>query len=466
MGDACCAPASEPDGGGEATEAPTAVWRIPEVRASAVSGVLLVAGLIAGGRAADVFVLAGLAVGGWTFVPESLRDLGRGRLGVGTLMTIAAIGAVALGELGEAASLAFLFSISEALEGYALARTRRGLRALLSLVPDRVTVRRGDAAEEEIDPADLVLGDVMIVGPGDRIATDGTIRRGRSTLDLSAITGESVPVEVDVGREVLAASINGGGVLEIEVTARTTDSSLARVVHIVEEAQERKGSSQRLAERVARPLVPGVMVVAALIAVVGSLSGDPSLWVGRALVVLVAAAPCAVAISVPVTVVTAVGAAARMGALAKGGAALEALAGVRVVALDKTGTLTRNRPEVVAVEPAPGRRRPATRRCRRAAAGRSRRSRHRAGARRAPCRSTASSSSASDPSTNDPSSPETTRPFRSTSSPTDRRRHRSGRRTTTGTARAWHCSTTLHRSARPPATRTTASATTRRCERR
>ena len=260
----------------------------------------------------------------------------KGRIGVGTLMTIAAVGAVVLGELGEAASLAFLFSISEALEGYAMARTRRGLRALLALVPDRVTVRRG-GTEIGIDPAELVVGDVMITRPGGRLATDGVVRVGRSTLDLSAITGESVPVEVEAGQQVFAASINGGGVLEIEVTAPTSDSSLARVVHIVEEAQERKGTSQRLAERIAQPLVPAIMVVAAAIAVVGSLLGDPALWVGRALVVLVAAAPCAFAISVPVTVVTAVGAAAKMGALIKGGAALEALADIDVVALDKTG---------------------------------------------------------------------------------------------------------------------------------
>ncbi|HAS12784.1 MAG TPA: hypothetical protein DCS55_20080, partial [Acidimicrobiaceae bacterium] len=291
MGDACC---THHDA--DVEEDPQRFVDIPEVRAAAVSGALLVTGLVASDGIGVVLLLAALAVGGWTFIPDTLRALRRGRLGVGTLMTVAAAGAVALGEYGEAASLAFLFSISEALEGYALARTRRGLRALLALVPEQVTVRRG-GGEMHVAPEDVVPGDVMIVGPGDRVATDGVVVAGRSSLDLSAITGESMPIEVEPGSDVFAASINGGGVLELEVTARTSDSSLARIVHIVEEAQERKGASQRLAERIARPLVPGIMVAAAAIAVLGSLLGDPELWIERSLVVLVAAAPCAFAIS-------------------------------------------------------------------------------------------------------------------------------------------------------------------------
>ncbi|MFP5488704.1 MAG: HAD-IC family P-type ATPase, partial [Acidimicrobiia bacterium] len=308
-------------------EGAVSFWLLRDVRLAAVSGVFLAVGLaasvFAAGRVSDAAFVGALVAGGATFVPSSVRRLLRGQLGVGTLMTIAAVGAVALGELGEAASLAFLFSISEALEDYAMDRTRRGLRALLDLVPETVTVRRNDA-EHDVAPDALVVGDVMIVKPGERVATDGTVRAGRSALDLSAITGESVPVETEPGHAVLAASINGSGVLEIEVTAPTSDSSLARIVHIVEEAQARKGSHQRLAERIARPLVPGVMVVAAAIAIGGVAFGDPSLWLERALVVLVAAAPCAFAISVPVTVVAAVGAATRNGALIKGGAALEA----------------------------------------------------------------------------------------------------------------------------------------------
>ncbi|MCF7547305.1 cadmium-translocating P-type ATPase [Pseudonocardia sp. WMMC193] len=332
---------------------PERLWEVSELRAAAVAGVLLGASLIVGwsGGPAPVELalqVAALVVGAWTFVPSTLRRLAKGRIGVGTLMTIAAVGAVALGEVGEAAMLAFLFSISEGLEEYSIARTRRGLRALLSLVPEQATVLRG-GQEVVIAPGELRVGDTMLVRPGERIATDGTVRTGRTALDVSAITGESVPVEAGPGDEVYAGSINGTGALEVQVTSTAADNSLARIVAIVEAEQSRKGAAQRLADRIARPLVPGVMIAAALIAVVGSVFGDPLVWIERALVVLVAASPCALAISIPVTVVAAVGAASKMGVLVKGGAALEALGAVRQVALDKTGTLTRNRPTVVEV---------------------------------------------------------------------------------------------------------------------
>ncbi|PJE24522.1 MAG: cadmium-translocating P-type ATPase, partial [Mycobacterium sp.] len=253
-----------------------------------------------------------------------------------------------LGEVGEAAALAFLFSISEGLEEYALARTRRGLRALLSLVPAQATIIR-DGTEIVVAPTELRVGDQMLVKPGERIATDGIIGEGRSAIDVSAITGESVPIEAGPGDEVFAGSINGAGVLSIEVTTTAEDNSLARIVRIVEAEQARRGASQRLADRMAQPLVPAIMIAAAMIAAVGSVFGDPALWSERALVVLVAASPCALAISVPVTVVAAIGAASRFGVLVKGGAALEALGAIRGVALDKTGTLTANQPTVIEI---------------------------------------------------------------------------------------------------------------------
>lgn len=353
MSDACGCGHDEPVGEEAEEHEPERLWQVKELQFAAVSGVFLLAALIAGWAGASrpvelVLEAVALLAGAYTFVPSTLKRLVKGKIGVGTLMTIAAVGAVILGEVGEAAMLAFLFSISEGLEEYSLARTRRGLRALLSLVPEQATVLR-DGTEIVLSPAELRVGDRMLVKPGERVATDGIIRDGRTALDVSAITGESVPVEAGPSSEVFAGSINGTGVLEVEVTTTAEDNSLARIVRIVEAEQARKGASQRLADRIAKPLVPGIMIAAALIAVVGSLLGDPVTWIERALVVLVAASPCALAISVPVAVVAAVGAASKLGVLVKGGAALEALGAVRGVALDKTGTLTANRPAVIDV---------------------------------------------------------------------------------------------------------------------
>nr|WP_198423701.1 cation-translocating P-type ATPase [Microlunatus antarcticus] len=334
-------------------EAPTPVWQVREIQLAAVSGVLLLAAVLVPASLAETLLFwAAAVVGGATFVPGALRGLVKGRLGVGLLMTIAAVGALILGEVAEAATLAFLFSIAEALEDYAITRTRNGLKALLGLAPKTATVLRGRPVE--VGLADLAVGDVLLVRPGEKIATDGIVRGGRSAVDTSVVTGESVPVEVGPGADVFAGTVNGNGALEVEVSATAADNSLARLVHIVQEAQERKGSTQRLAERVAKPLVPGVLILAALVALVGSLLGDPGVWIPRALVVLVAAAPCALALSVPVAVVAAIGAASKGGVLIKGGAAVEALGAVQIVALDKTGTLTRNEPaviEVVATQP-------------------------------------------------------------------------------------------------------------------
>jgi cation-transporting ATPase G len=360
VSDACGCGDDEPRADGKTGEerGPERLWEVSELRFAAVSGLLLLASLVVGWTAGptlleSVLQVAALGTGAWTFVPTTLRRLVRGRVGVGTLMTIAAVGAVLLGEVGEAAMLAFLFSISEGLEEYSLARTRRGLRALLSLVPEQATVLHG-SEELVVAPRELRVGDTMLVRPGARLATDGRIATGRTALDLSAITGESVPVEAGPGDEVFAGAINGSGVLEVRVTSTAEDNSLARIVAIVEAEQARKGEAQRLADRIARPLVPGVMIAAALIAVLGSVFGDPLVWIERALVVLVAASPCALAISVPVTVVAAVGAASRIGVLVKGGAALEGLGRIRGIALDKTGTLTRNRPAVIEVVTAGG----------------------------------------------------------------------------------------------------------------
>lgn len=328
-------------------------WKDREVLIPVASGAALLGGWIGEWSGASTLALvlfwAGLLLGGSTFAPGAVRKLiTSGKLGIGLLMTISAVGAVILGYVEEAAALAFLYSIAEALEDKAMDRARSGLRSLLKLVPETATVRC-DGETVQVGAATLAVGDVLVIRPGERVATDGTVIEGRSSLDTSAITGESIPVEVGPGDAVLAGSINGSGVLTLEATAAGSDNSLTTIVSLVEQAQAEKGERARLADRIARPLVPGVLVLAVLVALVGSLLGDPEVWITRALVVLVAASPCALAISVPVTVVSAIGAASRFGVVIKSGAAFERFGTIGHVALDKTGTLTRNKPTVTDV---------------------------------------------------------------------------------------------------------------------
>lgn len=353
--DDCCGP-SEPAGHGQEHEELTPWWSDRALLLPVTSGLLWLTGLILEWTGLEttaliVFVL-GLIAGAWTFVPGTLRRLvtarGRARLGVGLLMTIAATGAVLLGHVGEAAALAFLFSIAETLEDRAMDRAQQGLRALLSLIPETARVAR-PTGEQTIPAAEVRESDVLIVGAGQRIATDGVVGSGRSWVDTSAITGESIPVEVGPGDEVLAGSVNGSGTLRVEATADGRDNSLTKIVHLVEQAHANKGERARLADRIARPLVPAVLIAAVLIAAFGFLIGDPEVWIERALVVLVAASPCALAIAVPVTVISAIGSASKFGVVIKSGAAFEQLGTIDRVAFDKTGTLTRNEPRVVTV---------------------------------------------------------------------------------------------------------------------
>ncbi|KAM9861596.1 cation-translocating P-type ATPase [Leucobacter sp. BZR 635] len=328
-------------------------WRDRAILVPLGSGLLFLAGLaldLAGaGTAALAAYWAGLLLGAATFVPGALKRLFTHRkLGIGLLMTISAVGAVLLGYVQEAAALAFLYAIAEALEDRAMDRARGGLRSLLELVPDTATVLIG-GTRATVPARELTAGQLLVLSPGERLATDGVVASGSSALDTSAITGESIPVAVAPGDLVSAGSINTSAVLEITTTAAGTDNSLTAIVDLVEQAQAVKGDRARLADRIARPLVPGVLFLALAVGVIGSLLGDPETWITRALVVLVAASPCALAIAVPVTVVSAIGGASRFGIVIKSGAAFERLGTIRHVALDKTGTLTRNMPEVTAV---------------------------------------------------------------------------------------------------------------------
>src|SRR5699024_3530631 len=329
-------------------------WRDPALALPVASGLLWATGLVLQwpdlNLPATIAFALGLIAGAWTFVPGTVKRLftakGRGKLGVGLLMTIAAIGAVLLGHVGEAAALAFLFSIAETLEDRAMDRAQQGLRALLSLIPETARISRM-SGEETIPVANVRELDILIVGAGDRIATDAVVASGRSWVDTSAITGESIPVEVGPGDAVLAGSVNGSGTLTVEVTADGRDNSLTKLVRLVEQDYANQGERALMADRIARPLVSLVLIAAVLIASFGFIVGDPGTWIERALVVLLAASPFALAIAVPVSVISAIGSASELGVIIKSGAAFEQFGTIRRVAFDKTGTLTRNEPRVV-----------------------------------------------------------------------------------------------------------------------
>lgn len=327
-------------------------WQVRELQLSFVAIVILMIGFVLERAemelASSAFALLAGVIAGWTFIPGSIKKVFKRKVGVGTLMTIAFFGALILGQFEEAAALAVLFSISEGLEEFSLTKAQQSLRALLSLVPETAIVKR-DNVEIEIPATEVLVDDIFIVKPGSKVPTDGIILEGKSSINMSAITGESMPVEVEENHLVFAGSVNGNGVLEVRATAASDNNSLARVVRIVEDAQSQKGNQQRLADKIAQPLVPGVLLVSSFIALIGSLFGDPEIWIERALVVLVAASPCALAIAVPITVVSAIGAASKFGVIIKGGAALESLGHITNVALDKTGTLTKNEPVVIKV---------------------------------------------------------------------------------------------------------------------
>ncbi|MCW9045200.1 MAG: heavy metal translocating P-type ATPase [Alphaproteobacteria bacterium] len=328
-------------------------WRNPKVVTSAASGLLLLVGWLVGWLTDMEMVsiasyLCAIGLGGYFFGREALEELVfERRIGIELLMLIAAIAATALGQPAEGAMLVFLYSISEAAEGYTEEKTRSAVRTLMALAPKTALVRR-DGREIETPVEELGIGDVFIVKPGQSIATDGEVLTGTSSVNQAPVTGESVPVEKKTGDQVFAASINGEGAFEVTVTRTYADNTLSRIIKMVEEAQERRGKSQRFIERFGAWYSPAVLLIGVLVAItlplVFTLTWEEALM--RATVFIVAAAPCALVISVPITMVAALGAAARRGVLIKGGIYLEELAKVQVVALDKTGTLTKGEPEV------------------------------------------------------------------------------------------------------------------------
>jgi len=328
-------------------------WRNLQVVTSALSGLLLAIGFFGSMLGLpplleiSLYLLA-VVIGGWYFIREGIETLLQERhIGIEILMTVAAITAGLLGQWAEAAMLVFLYSISEAAEGYTEERTRNAIRALMDLAPKTALVLR-DNKEIVIPAEELLVGDIFIVRPGEAVATDGEIIEGHSSLNQAPVTGESVPVEKNTGDRVFAATLNGEGALSIRVTKTTADNTLARIIQLVEEAQSSKGKSQQFIERFGRRYSPAVLAMGVLLAVLPPLffGQEWHEWLTRATVFIVAAAPCALVISIPITLVAAMGTAGRNGILIKGGVHLENLARVRVITLDKTGTLTLGQPEV------------------------------------------------------------------------------------------------------------------------
>lgn len=277
------------------------------------------------------------------------------QIDINTLMVIAVIGAAAIGAWSEAALVVVLFSLGEALEGYTMERARRSIRALLSLGPSEAVVRRDDH-EFHVPVDEINVDDVVIVRPGERFPLDGIVQSGMSAVNQAPITGESVPVAKKTGDMVFAGTINGSGVLDVRTTRRVGDSTVARIIRMVESAQAQKAPSQRFVDVFARYYTPSVVLLAIVVAIAPPLIfGSPWLtWLYRALVLLVVACPCALVISTPVSIVSAISAAARNGVLIKGGAYLEAAGSLRALAFDKTGTLTRGEPSVTSIQPLSG----------------------------------------------------------------------------------------------------------------
>ncbi|BBW97146.1 heavy metal translocating P-type ATPase [Geobacillus icigianus] len=329
-------------------------WKKKENRNVLVSAVLLLIGIVAdaadsAGMAVAMY-LAAIALGGYSLFWTGLRNLARWQLDMNTLMTIAILGAAAIGEWQEGAVVVILFAISEALERYSMDRARRSIVSLLEMAPAQATIRRG-AEEVTVPVEDVRLGEVMIVKPGAKIPLDGVVVNGASTVNEAAMTGESVPSEKTVGDAVFAGTLNGEGFLEVKVTKRADETMLAKMIDLVEEAQAERAPSQAFIDRFARYYTPFIMIVALLIAVIPPLvvGGNWLDWVYRGLAVLVIGCPCALVISTPVAIVTALGHAARRGVLIKGGGYLEQIGRLRAVAFDKTGTLTEGKPSVTDV---------------------------------------------------------------------------------------------------------------------
>jgi Cd2+/Zn2+-exporting ATPase len=296
-----------------------------------------------------------MAVGGWPIVRAALAALGRRSLDMNVLMALAAIGAVGIGAYAEGAWVLVLFAVGTGLESMALERSRRSVRALMDLAPAQARLLDADGGERLVGVDAVVPDERVVVRPGERLPLDGVVDDGASSVDQAPITGESIPVDKQLGDEVFAGTLNTAGALVVRVTRAAGDSTLSRVTALVEEAQGSRAPVERFIDRFAAVYTPLVFVAALLVGTVPlAFGGELDTWLYRALALLIVACPCALVISVPVAVVSAIGAAAHRGILIKGGAALEELARVDTLVVDKTGTLTLGLPQLRSIVPASG----------------------------------------------------------------------------------------------------------------
>jgi Cd2+/Zn2+-exporting ATPase len=292
------------------------------------------------------FYVAAYIFGGWDVSKHAWHAIRERHFDTDGLMIVAALGAAFLGQFAEGALLLFLFSLGHSLEERALDRARAAVRALADLAPKTALVRR-DGKEQELPVESILIGDTVIARPGVRIPVDGTIFNGSSAIDQSSVTGESIPIDKSVGDTVFTGTINGEGALEIQVTRLAKDSTLSRIMKMVEEAQAQKSPTQQTVEKFERVFVPAVLILTILVIIIPPLFGFPfSESFLRAMTLLVAASPCALALGTPATILAGVAQAARNGVLVKGGAHLENLGRIKAIAFDKTGTLTHGQPEV------------------------------------------------------------------------------------------------------------------------